>query len=103
MQSSNMRRLIETVLKCSSEKLPIENNSQVHELIDLLSHSSDEEFKSFLNDFEVEMINFPANKLETAQNMIEFICLKVSELKSSRAMKVINLMCVVCINVWFIY
>ena len=84
-----MTELIQLILK--EKILKISENFQVKELIDLLKHSSEEEFAIFLNNFEKEVKKLPTERISDTQELLEFICTSVEIAKNDKAKKITDL------------
>lgn len=84
-----MTALIQLILK--EKILKISDNFQVKELIELLKHSSEEEFKTFLNDFEVEVKKLPTYRIGDTQELLEYICINIRKDKNDQVKKATDL------------
>lgn len=69
-----MKKLIELLLKKTNEK---DQNLLKKELIDLLSHSTEEEFKLFLEEYEKVVKTVSVDEMDNSQELLEQICTEV--------------------------
>lgn len=75
-----MRKLIEFLL--ANDSIQNDQSLQMKELIELLSHSTEEEFKLFLEEYEEVAKNMPVEKMDKSQELLEHICMQVKQQKA---------------------
>jgi signal recognition particle receptor subunit beta len=73
-----MKKLIEIIL---NDQVAKEENPNILEMIDLLSHSNEREFTAFLNEFEDIGKRLSLEKIDKTQELLEFICIEVDKSK----------------------
>ena len=72
-----MKKLIDLIITEEEQEpltLNLSENIKIKELIELLQHSTEEELKDFLNEFEKAIKRVSIDRLNRTREIFEFIC-----------------------------